>query len=94
MTNKILRDFESVIENGSRDEFLLRQIQLDRLPSHIAIIMDGNGRWAARRNQPRIAGHRAGSEAVRATVETSARLGDSLSHALCVLDRKLEAAST
>ena len=75
MTNKILRDFESVIENGSRDEFLLRQIQLDRLPSHIAIIMDGNGRWAARRNQPRIAGHRAGSAAVRATVETSARLG-------------------
>src|ERR1044071_2780320 len=75
MTNKILRDFESVIENGSRDEFLLRQIQLDRLPSHIAIIMDGNGRWAGRRNQPRIAGHRAGAEAVRATVETSARLG-------------------
>ena len=75
MTNKILRDFESVIESGSRDEFLLRQIQLDRLPSHIAIIMDGNGRWAARRNQPRIAGHRAGSAAVRSTVETSARLG-------------------
>ena len=75
MTTKILRDFESVIENGSRDEFLLRQIELDRLPSHIAIIMDGNGRWAARRNQPRIAGHRAGSAAVRTTVETSARLG-------------------
>src|SRR6185503_16437586 len=75
MTNKILRDFESVIESGSRDEFLLRQIQLDTLPSHIAIIMDGNGRWAARRNQPRIAGHRAGSAAVRATVETSAQLG-------------------
>jgi undecaprenyl diphosphate synthase len=74
MSNKILRDFESVIETGSRDEFLLRQIHLDRLPSHIAIIMDGNGRWAARRNQPRIAGHRAGSDAVRATVETSARL--------------------
>src|SRR5262245_4132856 len=75
MDNKILGDFESVIERGSRDEFLLRQIQPDRLPSHIAIIMDGNGRWAARRKQPRIAGHRAGSEAVRATVETSARLG-------------------
>jgi undecaprenyl diphosphate synthase len=75
MSNKILKDFESVIESGSRDEFLLRQIDLDRLPSHIAIIMDGNGRWAARRHQPRIAGHRAGSEAVRATVETSARLG-------------------
>ena len=75
MNNKILKDFEGVIEKGSRDEFLLRQIQFDRLPSHVAIIMDGNGRWAARRHQPRVAGHRAGAEAVRATVETSARLG-------------------
>ncbi|HYP28429.1 MAG TPA: isoprenyl transferase [Blastocatellia bacterium] len=75
MINNILSKFESVIESGSRDEFLLRQIDLNRLPSHIAIIMDGNGRWAARRNQPRVAGHRAGAESVRATVETSARLG-------------------
>ena len=75
MSINILRDFESVIESGSADEFLLRQIDPERLPSHIAIIMDGNGRWAARRNQPRIAGHRAGAEAVRATVETAARLG-------------------
>ena len=75
MGNNILKDFEAVIENGSRDEFLLRQIDSDRLPSHIAIIMDGNGRWAARRSLPRVAGHRAGAEAVRATVESSARLG-------------------
>jgi undecaprenyl diphosphate synthase len=75
MSVNILREFECVIENGSVDEFLLRQIDSERLPSHIAIIMDGNGRWAARRNQPRIAGHRAGAEAVRATVEASARLG-------------------
>src|ERR1044071_3031074 len=75
MSNKILKDFEGVIESGSRDEFLLRQIQLDKLPSHIAVIMDGNGRWAGRRNQPRVAGHRAGAEAVRATVEAGARLG-------------------
>jgi undecaprenyl diphosphate synthase len=46
-----------------------------RLPAHIAIIMDGNGRWARRRNLPRVAGHRAGVEAVRTTVETCARLG-------------------
>jgi undecaprenyl diphosphate synthase len=71
----ILREFESTIESGSQDEFLLRQINPDRLPSHIAIIMDGNGRWARRRNQPRVAGHRAGAEAVRATVESAARLG-------------------
>ncbi|MEK6407114.1 MAG: isoprenyl transferase [Acidobacteriota bacterium] len=75
MTINIPRESESVIESGSADEFLLRQIDSARLPSHIAIIMDGNGRWAARRNQPRVAGHRAGAEAVRATVEASARLG-------------------
>ncbi len=45
-----------------------------RLPRHIAIIMDGNGRWAKRRHLPRIAGHRAGVEAVRSTVETAARI--------------------
>jgi undecaprenyl diphosphate synthase len=46
-----------------------------RVPGHIAIIMDGNGRWANRRSLPRIAGHRAGVNAVRETVETCARLG-------------------
>jgi undecaprenyl diphosphate synthase len=46
-----------------------------RLPAHIAIIMDGNGRWARRRSLPRVAGHRAGVEPVRITVETCARLG-------------------
>jgi undecaprenyl diphosphate synthase len=75
MTTPIAKDFESVIESGSRDEFLLRQIDASKTPSHVAIIMDGNGRWAARRNQPRVAGHRAGAEAVRAAVDTSARLG-------------------
>ena len=75
MSVNIVSEFESVIESGSVEEFLLRQIDPARLPSHIAIIMDGNGRWAARRNQPRVAGHRAGAEAVRATVETAARLG-------------------
>jgi len=46
-----------------------------RLPKHIAIIMDGNGRWARRRHLPRIAGHRAGVSSVRSTVETAARIG-------------------
>jgi len=75
MGNDILKEFEGLIESGSKDEFFLRQIDPDRLPSHVAIIMDGNGRWAARRNQPRVAGHRAGAESVRATVESAARLG-------------------
>ena len=51
------------------------QIDLARLPRHIAIIMDGNGRWAKKRRLPRIAGHRAGIRAVRQVVEASARLG-------------------
>ena len=46
----------------------------ERLPKHIAIIMDGNGRWAHRRHLPRIAGHRAGVTSVRSTVETAARI--------------------
>lgn len=45
------------------------------LPRHIAIIMDGNGRWAKRRHLPRLAGHRAGTEPVRACVRTCARIG-------------------
>jgi undecaprenyl diphosphate synthase len=54
---------------------LLGAIDRRRLPAHIAIIMDGNGRWAKRRNLPRVAGHRAGIDSVRATVETCAELG-------------------
>jgi undecaprenyl diphosphate synthase len=47
----------------------------DNLPAHVAIIMDGNGRWAKARGVSRIAGHREGGEAVRRTVEAAARLG-------------------
>lgn len=57
------------------DYALARSIDAARLPAHIAVIMDGNGRWAKRRNLPRVAGHRAGIQAVRETVETCARLG-------------------
>ena len=71
----MLKDFEAIIEVNSRDENLLASIDWNRLPRHVAIIMDGNGRWAAQRGQPRIAGHRAGVEAVRAAVDTGARLG-------------------
>lgn len=54
---------------------LLEKIDLRRLPKHIAIIMDGNGRWAERRHLPRIAGHRAGVKMTREIVDTCARLG-------------------
>src|SRR6266850_11433 len=71
----MLSDFTGLIKAGTREERLLAAIAWDRLPRHVAIIMDGNGRWAAQRGQPRIAGHRAGVEAVRAAVDTGARLG-------------------
>src|SRR5438445_11307467 len=71
----MLADFSEVVKKGTRDAMLLASIDWDRLPRHVAIIMDGNGRWAARRGQRRIAGHRAGVEAVRAAVDTAARLG-------------------
>src|SRR5580704_15404418 len=60
---------------GSEELALARALDSGRIPAHIAIIMDGNGRWARQRNLPRVAGHKAGVTAVRATVETCARLG-------------------
>ncbi len=63
------------IPQGGAEEALARQIEMDRLPRHVAIIMDGNGRWAGQRHLPRVEGHRAGIDSVRDVVETSARLG-------------------
>jgi undecaprenyl diphosphate synthase len=63
------------IPPGSPDEALAREIDFERLPSHVAMIMDGNGRWASQRHLPRVEGHRAGINSVRDVVETSARLG-------------------
>ena len=53
---------------------LLEKLDLARLPRHIAIIMDGNGRWAQKRHLPRVAGHRAGTQSARMAIETCARL--------------------
>ena len=63
------------IPPGGPEDALLGQVLPERIPRHVAIIMDGNGRWAAQRHLPRVEGHRAGIDAVRDTVETSARLG-------------------
>ena len=70
-----LQDILSVVEAGSAEEALARQVNFARLPQHIAVIMDGNGRWAAQRHLPRVEGHRAGIDSVRDIVESSARLG-------------------
>jgi len=58
----------------SRDE-LERMLDPARLPRHVAIIMDGNGRWAAKRGLPRVAGHKKGMDAVREVVTYCTRLG-------------------
>src|SRR5438270_12593475 len=60
---------------ANRAEDFLYQVDRSALPAHIAIIMDGNGRWARKRGLPRVAGHRAGINAVRQVVEGSAELG-------------------
>ena len=73
--SKLPSDLRSHLAPGSEEEGLALAIDFDRLPGHVAIIMDGNGRWAASRRLPRVAGHRAGIESVRSVVEGSARLG-------------------
>ena len=70
-----LQDLLEVVPSGSEEASLLRTIDFHRLPRHVAIIMDGNGRWAALRRKARVEGHRAGIASVRDVVETSARLG-------------------
>src|SRR4029079_17516120 len=68
-------DLLAWIPEGHPDGMLVGQVDFERLPAHIAIIMDGNGRWAAQRHLPRVEGHRGGLDSVRDAVETSARLG-------------------
>jgi undecaprenyl diphosphate synthase len=70
-----MRDLLETLRPGDPDLELANALDPTRLPVHIAIIMDGNGRWANRRSLPRVAGHRAGVGPVRSTVETCARLG-------------------
>jgi undecaprenyl diphosphate synthase len=68
-------ELEGFAKPGSQEADLLNQIDKKRLPKHIAVIMDGNGRWAGMRKLPRVAGHKAGIESVREIVESSARIG-------------------
>ena len=70
----MLEHFEKILKPKSADAELLASIDPERLPQHIAVIMDGNGRWAKKRGQPRIFGHRAGADSVKAIVDTCTRL--------------------
>ena len=63
----------------------IEQIDKTRIPQHVAIIMDGNGRWAKQRGKERTYGHHAGAETVQKITEDAARLGT-----LYLLNRELE----
>ncbi len=69
-----MKDRHLLASPGSAEDELLSAVDAKRLPRHIAIIMDGNGRWARKRGRPRVEGHRAGIASVREAVETCARL--------------------
>jgi undecaprenyl diphosphate synthase len=68
------KNFAGIVKSDSAEAKQLAGIDLERLPQHIAVIMDGNGRWAKQRGKPRIFGHRAGAESVRAIIDTCRRL--------------------
>jgi undecaprenyl diphosphate synthase len=70
-----MRALLEALKPGEEDETLARAVDPGRLPAHIAIIMDGNGRWAKRRGLPRVAGHTAGMRSVRGAIETCSQLG-------------------
>jgi undecaprenyl diphosphate synthase len=70
-----MKDLLDSLKPGDKDWELACAVDPGKLPAHIAIIMDGNGRWANRRRLPRVAGHKAGVGPVRSTVETCARMG-------------------
>ncbi len=67
-------NFAEILEPDSEEAEMLSQIDLGRLPNHVAIIMDGNGRWAKLRGKPRLYGHKEGAESVRSILDTFARL--------------------
>ena len=67
-------NFAKLVKPNSTEAELLAQIDAARLPQHMAVIMDGNGRWAKQRGKPRIFGHREGAESVRSILDTCARL--------------------
>ena len=71
----VMQLLDEIAAPGTREREILERIDPDRMPRHVAIIMDGNGRWAKARSLPRVEGHRAGIRSVRETVEAAARLG-------------------
>jgi undecaprenyl diphosphate synthase len=71
----MIESLRGFIKPGSKEEALVQKIDFSKLPKHIAVIMDGNGRWAKIRNLPRVEGHKAGLKAVKEIIETCPRIG-------------------
>lgn len=74
LTHAALPDLSALGPVTAEESQLLGKLDLHRLPRHVAVIMDGNGRWAQRKHLPRAAGHRSGTQTARTTIETCARL--------------------
>lgn len=72
--NPLMKGFEGVLDKASPEAEMISRLAPDKLPRHVAVIMDGNGRWARQRGLRRVEGHRAGIQSVKATVEFAARL--------------------
>ncbi len=72
--NPLFEGFEGIVAPDSPEAELISRMAAGKLPRHVAVIMDGNGRWARQRGLPRVEGHRAGIQAVKSTVEFAARL--------------------
>ena len=69
-----MKDLDLLAPQGTAERDFLERVAPEALPRHVAIIMDGNGRWARQRGLPRVEGHRAGIRSVRDTVEAAARM--------------------
>jgi undecaprenyl diphosphate synthase len=71
----MLESWKGVLPPGGEADRLMQDIDPARIPAHVAVIMDGNGRWAQARGRSRVEGHRAGLKSVKEIVETAARTG-------------------
>ncbi len=72
--NPLFDGFEGILDRDSPEGRIIETLSPEKLPRHVAVIMDGNGRWARHRKLPRVEGHRAGIAAVKSTIECAARL--------------------
>lgn len=70
-----MQPYDDIAQLGSHERELLERLDTDRLPRHVAIIMDGNGRWAEKHGLPRISGHEEGAKAVRAVLRAAKEAG-------------------